>query len=100
MTLPYGDPPQAGHHCTPRETRSERWRDRVGVRERGLKEEKGQKNTKIKREKKANGIKKKLFCFRIELLLHLESHCNTIPNFFGIVAFCKSGYRGYFGILC
>ena len=47
-------------------------------------------------------LKKKnnYFCFRIELLLHLESHCNTIPNFFGIVAFYNSGYRGYFVILC
>ena len=58
------------------------------------------KTQKIKREKKANGIKKNLFCFRIELLLHLESHRNTIPNFFGIVAFYKFGYRGYFRILC
>ena len=55
---------------------------------------------KNKEREKGKWNKKKLFCFRIELLLHLESHCNTIPNFFGIVAFCKSGYRGYFGILC
>ena len=73
----------------------------MGVRERGLKEEKGLKNTENKEREKGKWNKKKiLFCFRIELLLHLESHCNTIPNFFGIVAFCKSGYRGYFGILC
>ena len=73
----------------------------MGVRERGLKEEKGQKNTENKEREKGKWNKKKnLFCFRIELLLHLESYCNTIPNFFGIVAFCKSGYRGYFGILC
>ena len=38
VTLPCRDPPQTGHHYTPRETRSGRWRDRVGVRERGLKE--------------------------------------------------------------
>ena len=40
MTLPHRDPPQTGHHFTPREigSGSGRWRDRVGVRERGLKE--------------------------------------------------------------
>ena len=63
MTLPYGDPPQTGHHCTPRETRSERWRDRVGVRERGLKEEKGQKNTENKEREKGKWNKKKIILF-------------------------------------
>ena len=38
VTLPHRDPPQTGHHYTPREIGSERRRDRVGVRERGLKE--------------------------------------------------------------
>ena len=38
MTLPHRDPPQTGHHYTSREIGSERRRDRVGVRERGLKE--------------------------------------------------------------
>ena len=40
MTLPRQDQPQMGHHCTPRETGSGRQRDRVEVRERGLKNRK------------------------------------------------------------
>ena len=33
-------------------------------------------------------------------ILHLESHCGTIVNFFAIFYIYKSGCSGVFGLLC
>ena len=33
-------------------------------------------------------------------ILHLESHCSIIANFFAIVGFYKFGCVGGFGLLC
>ena len=54
-------------------------------------------------ERKPNILNKILYSvlqLSYSAILHLESHCSTVPNIFTIVPFLKSGCRAYFGFLC
>ena len=62
-----------------------------------------ERSCRVNGERKPNILNKILYSvlqLSYSAILHLESHCSTVPNIFTIVPFLKSGCRAYFGFLC